>query len=210
MRLENSNLKEIIQNLINSRIEGDYWDFKAQHNNKAELIHDIICLANNPRHIGDRYLIFGVDDKCSLIEIKTSLIQADIIDILRNANFSGNSFPDLYLKDIEIDKHKLQVLIIKDKPEDRPYYLEKNYSDNKRNREKVVTINAGAIYTRHRDTNTPKDQTASLLATEKMWRSRFGIDPTPLERMTVYLLDFDGWEERKNGETTTWYYRNVP
>ena len=37
-----------IQNLISLKTEGDYWDFKEMwHDNKASLLHDIICMANN-------------------------------------------------------------------------------------------------------------------------------------------------------------------
>lgn len=41
-------LDEEIQRLIALGTEGDYWDFKEMwHNNKASLLHDIICMANN-------------------------------------------------------------------------------------------------------------------------------------------------------------------
>ena len=188
-----SNLEEIIRELITTGKEGDYWDFKAQHNNNAELIHDIICLANALHHKGDRYYILGIDDNCKLKGVRNHLKQADVIDTLRNSHFAGNVFPDVHLHDIEIEGKKLQVITIKDKPEDRPYYLIKNYTDQKRDSTKTVTVSAGAIYTRNRDTNTPKDQTASVSETEKMWRQKFGLDATPLERMTKYLLDFKGW-----------------
>lgn len=47
--------------LFNKR-EGDYWDFKERyHSNKVDLLHDIICMANN-RADRDGYIIFGVRD----------------------------------------------------------------------------------------------------------------------------------------------------
>ena len=53
----------IVQNLIDRQTEGTYWDFKRQHHeNSAELIHDVLCLANAD-HDGDRYIIFGVEDQ---------------------------------------------------------------------------------------------------------------------------------------------------
>lgn len=41
-------LKEEIKSLILLGAEGEYWDFKEKwHDNKASLLHDIICMANN-------------------------------------------------------------------------------------------------------------------------------------------------------------------
>jgi len=169
----------------------------------------VLCLANQSSYEGDRYLIFGVDDDGSLAGIEFQRKQADIIDMLRNASFSGNSFPDVYLKDITISGQKIKVLIIKDNPEDRPYYLEKSCTETKPTNNKAVTVNAGAIYTRIRDSNTPKDATASRFEVEKMWRQRFGLDSNPLERITRYLLDFEGWEEKKDDEDgAVWYYKS--
>ena len=49
-----------IEVLIEKKSEGEYWDFKQQdHANKSDLLHDILCLANNPAR-RDAYLIFGV------------------------------------------------------------------------------------------------------------------------------------------------------
>ena len=43
-----SNLVNIVTDLISRKHEGDYWDFKeTHHENKADLLHDIICLSNN-------------------------------------------------------------------------------------------------------------------------------------------------------------------
>lgn len=51
-----------IRNLINSKTEGQYWDFKREpHKDNKTLVHDILCLSN-AKHDGDRFLIIGVDD----------------------------------------------------------------------------------------------------------------------------------------------------
>ena len=52
-------LMEEIQSLIELKTEGDYWDFKEMwHDNKASLLHDIICMANN--QVGrDAYIILA-------------------------------------------------------------------------------------------------------------------------------------------------------
>ena len=47
--MENEKLLQIVTALIDSKMEGEYWDFKLDfHDNKAELLHDILCMANNP------------------------------------------------------------------------------------------------------------------------------------------------------------------
>ncbi len=56
-------LINLVKKLIDSKREDDYWNFKEEwHSNKADLLHDIICLANN-RVNRDAYLIIGVRDK---------------------------------------------------------------------------------------------------------------------------------------------------
>ena len=55
-----------IRQLIELSAEGEYWDFKQQwHSNNAELLHDIICMANNLVN-RDAYIIVGVADSKSV------------------------------------------------------------------------------------------------------------------------------------------------
>jgi len=193
-------LEKIIETLINTRKEGDYWDFKREkHKDKAEFVHDIICLANSPYYIGDRFLVFGVKNNYTPVGIppKDKQTQIHIIDTLRNARFAGGVFPDIQLETIQLSNKNIEVLIIKDKPNERPYYLEKEYYDHKlkdsKGKPTGCIVRAGTTYIRTRDGNTPIDRVASTVAIEKIWRQRFGLDLTPLERMTQYLLDFKGW-----------------
>lgn len=40
-------LKNNVEELLDKRCEGDYWDFKLKwHDNIADLIKDIICFVN--------------------------------------------------------------------------------------------------------------------------------------------------------------------
>lgn len=56
-------LDVVVTSLINLKSEGDYWDFKEQHHsNNSDLLHDIICMANN-RVDKDAYIIYGIRDK---------------------------------------------------------------------------------------------------------------------------------------------------
>ena len=55
-----NNLKHIVIELIASKTEGGYWDFKRSwHETNADLLHDIICMANNIEN-RDAYVIIGV------------------------------------------------------------------------------------------------------------------------------------------------------
>ena len=56
----NEELTELIKELIRTGSEDEWWDFKECHDeDKASLLHHIICLANN-RAYRDAYLILGV------------------------------------------------------------------------------------------------------------------------------------------------------
>ena len=97
-------LLEEIQRLIALETEGDYWDFKEMwHNNKASLLHDIICMANN--QVGrDAYIIFGVSDSKSQDGVKVKGVQQagrkdqqHLIDFLRDKKFAGGVRPPVYL-----------------------------------------------------------------------------------------------------------------
>ena len=58
-------LKQEILDLIELKQEGPYWDVKKEwysQNKKADLLHDIICMANNLEN-KDSYIIIGVDEQ---------------------------------------------------------------------------------------------------------------------------------------------------
>lgn len=58
--LLNFDLQTEIEMLIQSKREDEYWDFKEKHHdNKADLLHDIICMANS-RADRDRYILSSV------------------------------------------------------------------------------------------------------------------------------------------------------
>ena len=57
--------KSEILRLIELKQEGGYWDFKREwyvESKIADLLHDIICMANNLEN-RDAYIIIGVDDE---------------------------------------------------------------------------------------------------------------------------------------------------
>lgn len=187
-----------IRQLIDSKREDDYWDFKEEpHDNNAELLHDILCLANS-LHKGDRFLIFGVTDPKEGTKIKgltpsqnNRKTQVQYIDFLRSKSFAGDCRPEIELQTLMIDNLEIDVLIIFDNPL-KPYYLTEDYKFKPQNNKEIV-VRANYIYSRTNDTNTPIDKSADIGRIEKMWKQRFGLDLSPIERMKLLLLKPNDW-----------------
>ena len=69
--MSNIRLKDVVLNFLYLKKEGVYWDFKQEHHkNNVDFIHDVICLAN-AKHVGDRYLIFGISDDFEIVGFKS-------------------------------------------------------------------------------------------------------------------------------------------
>ncbi len=187
------NIETEIFNLIESKREGDYWDFKQEpHDNKASLLHDILCLSNS-LHRGNRFLIYGVSDPKDGTEVigltkeqNNRKTQVQFIDFLRTKSFAGDCRPEIELHTIELYGREIDVIVIFDNPI-KPYYLTEDYGDKGKN------VKANSIYTRTNDTNTPIDKSADIGVIEKMWRQRFGLDLSPLQRMKLLLLQPKDW-----------------
>ena len=204
-------LSNEIQDLIDRQTEGTYWDFKLQHHaNNADLIHDVLCLAN-AEHRGPRFLIFGVDDNSyavtSIINSPGRKSQANISDFFRaNANkFFQSRTPTIYLTEVQLNGQALDVLVIEDKPH-KPYYLVDDYRD------RGSLVRAHHVYTRFNDTNSPMQESAPPHEIERMWRDRFGLNSSPIERVVRYLETPNAWEQVSEslfGEEY-WHHRIFP
>lgn len=203
-----------IQSLIKLKTEGDYWDFKEMwHSNKASLLHDIICMANN--QVGrNAYIIIGVSDSKSPDGVKVKGVpdagrkdQQHLIDFLRKKKFSGDVRPSVCLQTLEIPddtgtNQQVDVIIIRDSAK-TPYFLIENFRD------KDKEIRAGYIYTRIGDTNTAIDSFADLDKIEYLWRKRFGIDVSVNDKLLRLLDEPDDWiGDLNNGDCK--YYRLYP
>lgn len=176
-----------LENLL-SQTESESLDFKRQfHENKVELLHDIICLANAYIE-ADRYLVFGVADDKNVLGVQADCNRkknADIQDLLRQSNC--NRIPTVMLQTVEYRPSiEVDILTIRNRP-DKPFFLVKDKSFQGK------TIRAGVIYTRLGDTNIPLQESAPEAQIELMWRERFGLGLPPLERMKLLLDDFEGW-----------------
>ena len=202
---ESDELLTTVLNLISRKTEGRHWDFKLRHHeNKAELIHDILCLAN-AEHDGRRYLIFGVEDRSyeshSIAGTARRRSQADIADFLRanTHKFSASRTPDVYLVEVQTDGKSLDILVIEDRPY-KPYSLVEDYRDRDK------TACAHHIYTRSNDSNTPILNSAPPHEVERMWRERFGLDKTPLEKAKMYLERPSDWVPTFKGPIASQHY----
>jgi hypothetical protein len=202
-------LESIVRQLIESKREGAYWDFKVKHHeNKADFLHDLLCLANS-LYPGNRYLIFGVDDpakEANVIGLQLGEAgrksQANYIDFLRNQPFAGGYRPEVELQTLLLEGKEVDVLVIFDNPF-KPYLLTEDYQDKGRK------IKAQFVYTRVGDSNTPQNQAADIFQVEKMWRQRLGLDILPVERMKHLLAKPEEWF-KDLGNKRYAYHKNFP
>lgn len=188
--------------------ESDWLDFKWEwHENIANLILDILCLANSDAD-NDRYIVFGVNDKdhSNMATPETNRKTLDQLnDLLGKANF--NRIPIINLETVNVDGVGIDVLTIK-KTKYRPYFLTKDYTFSK------TIVRAGVVYTRNGSVNTPKDSCASESQVADMWRERFGLTLTPMDRLEIYIRDTKNWVKFSNPFTEdnvfSFYYAPFP
>ncbi len=156
-------LTPVIVSCINSKQEGSHYDFKQEWHSErknGDLLHDILCLANNTTN-ADAYLIVGVTDSYDVVGVADWRKSNDVYDFLRSKKFAGNHIPDIQLHKVYYKHHKIDVIEIKSSKH-VPFYLDDKYRD--------VGVQ---IYTRVGDTNTPKNECANYAAVETLWRIHF-------------------------------------
>ncbi len=193
---------------IMQRHEGAYWDFKQQwHSNKAELLHDILCMANNLQD-EDGFIIFGVQDNCEVCGVNRDdsnrLKQTDVLDWLSQLAFA-NDFPAVQVfSNVPYSDNLVDVLIVIQK-NNGPYYLKENYPRDK------ITVRP-FIYTRVGDKNTPVTEPATFSQIETLWRKRFGMLYDVQERAVKYVYDIGNWNhiESIDADKCLWYYKGDP
>lgn len=189
--MNNSNLLDEIKELILSKREDDYWDFKEKHHeNKANLLHDVICMANN-RVDRDAYIIFGIsDDTFDILGVENDenrRNQQNIIDQLKSKKFISGIRPRVDMRTLKISEHEIDVLIIKNS-NNTPYYLIEDF------KEKARVVRAHHIYTRVGDTNTDIDKSADINNIEYLWKKRFFLIKPPFEQALKKLENKHEWQ----------------
>jgi len=187
--------------------ESDWLDFKREwHNSTLNLIHDILCMSNSDSQ-NNRYIVIGYDEankKFYDLNNDHRRKKDDIYNLLNTSNL--NRIPDIDIFTLTINDNELDIIKIK-KTHYRPYFITKSKSRDNR------TINAGSIYTRCGSCNTPIDSTAPENQVQDMWRERFGLDLSPLERMNLYLSDTNNWKhvcDEAYKDKVIYYYSKFP
>lgn len=190
-----------ITQLINLHQEGEYWDFKKEwYTNKADLLHDILCMANNMSS-HDGLIIIGVDEETdySICDIKNDSNRRktqDIVSFLRDKKFAGSIRPTVFVQSISLNSKEIDVIVIRN-DRNTPYYLTEQFQG----------VYANNIYTRIMDTNTPKNTSADINIIEKLWKKRFGLDATTIERAMLFLQKPCDWVNSDNNKK---YYIYAP
>ena len=211
--LTNQEIEDIVREFFYQGTEGEYWDFKEKpyfyegqskeekNKKKNDLLHDIICMANNLSN-RDAYIIMGIQDKPIKItgvkQFSNKWTQEKYQDFLQNLTWAGDMIPTVEFR--TINNGDLDVLIIK-KSNKIPFYITKKYSKVRENQ----------IYVRKGSKNTAIDSQAEIGDIEKLFEFRFGLTPFPKERVINYITDHNQWTEMKgNYETRSWYYEKFP
>ena len=211
--LTNQEIEDIVREFFYQGTEGEYWDFKEKpyfyegqskeekNKKKNDLLHDIICMANNLSN-RDAYIIMGIQDKPIKItgvkQFSNKWTQEKYQDFLQNLTWAGDMIPTVEFR--TINDGDLDVLIIK-KSNKIPFYITKKYSKVRENQ----------VYVRKGSKNTAIDSQAEIGDIEKLFEFRFGLTPFPKERVINYITDHNHWTEMKgNYETRSWYYEKFP
>ncbi len=199
--------KREILDLILLKQEGSYWDFKREwysQDKKADLLHDIICMANNLSN-RNAYIIIGVDEEkdYSFSSVKSDPNRKNtqqLVDFMRDKHFAGGVRPIVSVENISSSENEIDVIVVHNS-NTTPFFLTERYQ----------SVMPNNIYTRVMDSNTPKNKSADLSHIEILWKKRFGLLSSPLERMMVYLKNPDLWANAPSDcYTEKQYYKFSP
>ena len=142
--------KSEILDLILLKQEGSYWDFKREwyfQDKKADLLHDIICMANNLSN-RDAYIIVGVDEEndYSFSSVKSDPNRKNtqqLVDFIREKHFAGGIRPIVSVESLDFGEIEIDVIVIHNS-DATPFYLTENFQ----------SVMPNNIYTRVMDSNT--------------------------------------------------------
>jgi len=191
-------LQILVETFIKEKSEGGYWDFKQYwHSNNADLLKDIICMANNTtNNMQDGYIIFGIEDSTYKItgisEDSNRKNQENVIGFLSSQIWAGEEVPIVEVKTIEIDSKEVDVLVIHNS-DVTPYYLLKDYTKSNNSDKTKMILRAGVVYSRVGDRNTSSAECATKSSMEFLWKKRFGLSGTDEYKVIKRLQNIDSW-----------------
>ena len=199
-------LEARVYRCISKKQEGNSWDFKRQwyegEQGRINLLHDILCMSNLIAD-EDGIIIIGVDEgnNYSLCDVSSDPNRKNtqmMVTFLRDKPFDGGIRPTVYVETLVISGVVLDVIVVESSTQ-VPYYLTRDFKNS---------ILPYRIYTRVGDTNTARDKSADRDKVEKLWKKRFGIDKSPLEKFKIYLEDYNHWKSVDGQQS--WFYELFP
>mgnify|MGYP001097654475 CR=1 FL=1 len=105
----------LVQKLRELGREGSYWDFKKVYSsNKAELLLDIICMANNQED-RDAYIIYGIEDytmKVVGVEKDTHRLRLNQLSQFLSGKHFSVYVPEIDLHFIILEGDEVDVLSV--------------------------------------------------------------------------------------------------
>lgn len=207
--------KHELQEILTNCKESNTLDYKREwHENNANLLHDILCLANAVTETPtERRIIIGVDDEQKIhgiAEDKKRKTSAELNDFLSKINPRMPAISVVQI--LTDDSKKVDVITIADEP-NKPYYLFKDYiAKSKKNNNELIAkvvrvVRAGVIYSRLDDRNTPlSDAGIDDLLLQKMFEERLSINKGVEERFLKYLEDYRNWNLSGSSDGLAKYY----
>ena len=176
-------LYDEIGRLIDLHQEGSYWDLKKEWYGKdkdSDQLIDIICMANNLAN-RDAYIIIGIDEEqdYSVSDVSNDPNRRNtqmLTDFLRSKKFAGDYRPVVTVEPLHLSGGWIDVIVVRNST-NTPFFLKERYK----------SVNPNNIYVRLQDSNTPCDGSADFHHVEYLWKKRFGMLLTPIEKVKLYL-----------------------
>lgn len=194
-----------IESLVALHQEGPYWDFKREwygDNKDGDMLIDIICMANNLVD-KDAYIIIGVDEEndYSVQDITQDTNRRNtqmLTDFIRSKKFAGDFRSVVTVEQVQLNEGVIDVIIVHNST-NTPYFLKEKYKG----------VFADNIYVRLQDSNTTSNKSADFHHIEYLWKKRFGMLLSPIEKVKLYLKYPENWEESPSSEDKK-YYKYAP
>ena len=194
-----------IESLIDMHQEGGYWDFKREwygNNKDGDMLIDIICMANNLVN-KDAYIIIGVDEEnnYAILDVTQDTNRRNtqmLTDFIRWKKFAGDFRPVVTVEQGQLKDGLIDVIVVHNST-NTPYFLKEKYKG----------VFANNIYVRLQDSNTPVDKSADFHQIEYLWKKRFGMLLSPIEKVKLYLKKSKHWENSPSSKDKK-YYKYAP